>query len=762
MKFRFIFLALGLLALAATITGGVVYFQTVSTLVHDQARKTAQDSIEHLDKDISSILKTNQKAVEVLAEMWSVQNFFNRQSPETLAEVKFSLDDFREAYNATRCCLINSEGFVIAASSGKDSPVQIGDDYSKRPFFQKARAGEKYTALTQGATSKESAINLSHPVFSEGMILGAVLLTVPIADIEEIFAGSSGIVALTDENNIVFAANKKEWLFGVMGATTAENLMNIAENRLLMGEMPTQLPITFDAARDTARLPDGKEYLFSHSPLSSSPNWRINYFQEYGRINAQLYQALLGKAGMLLASMALFVFVAMAYLFRQAELFVRQREQAEKKSKSANLFLSQIWNVAADGMRVIDKNFNMVQVNETFIAMTGMGKKDLLGKKCHDIFWGPLCNTEKCPMRQILAGKKRVEYESVKESPAGKIINCWVIGVPLQDANGKFVGVLESYRDITERIETELAMEKAFEESHMLAEELAAGNDRLHRQQQELALAHDTLKQSQAQILQQEKMASVGQLAAGVAHEINNPMGFISSNLSSLAKYLERLTEFTRTLEEKLRQEPPDEELAALRKKLKIDYIMEDAVHLVEESLDGASRVKKIVQGLKNFSRIDQAERLVADINECLDTTINIVWNELKYKCEVKKEYGELPPTVCNPQQLNQMFMNLLVNAAQAIETKGEIRIKTWADQDWIYTRISDTGSGIPQDKIKRIFEPFYTSKEVGKGTGLGLSIVYDIVVKNHKGDIQVESEEGKGTTFTVKIPVIEAPAPGQ
>lgn len=762
MKFRFIFLALGLLALAATITGGVVYFQTVNTLVHDQAGKTAQDSITHLDKGISSILKTNQKAVEVLAEMWSVQNFFNRQSPETLAEVNFALDDFREAYNANRSCLINKEGLVIAASSGKKSPVRIGDDYSQRPFFQKALAGEHYTALAQGATSRESAINLSHPVFSEDMVLGVALLTVPLADIGEIFARSSGIVALTDEHNTIFAANKQEWLLKVLGEAPTAAPVAVTETSPRQGEMPGQLPITFDAAKGTARFPDGNEYLFSHSPLSSSPSWQINYFQEYGQIDARLRQALLGKAGMLLAGMTLFVLGAMVYLFRQAEAFLRQREQAEKKSKSANLFLSQIWNVAADGMRVIDKNFNIVQVNETFVAMTGMEKKDILGKKCRDIFWGPLCDSENCPMRQILAGKNRVEYESVKESPAGKIINCWVIGVPLHDTNGKLVGILESYRDITARIETERAMEKAFEESHTFAEELAASNEQLHRQQQELALAHDTLKQSQAHILQQEKMASVGQLAAGVAHEINNPMGFISSNLSSLAKYLERLTEFTRTLEEKLRQAPPDEELAALRKKLKIDYIMEDAVHLVEESLDGASRVKKIVQGLKNFSRIDQAERLAADLNDCLDTTINIVWNELKYKCEVKKEYGELPPTVCNPQQLNQMFMNLLVNAAQAIETKGEIRIKTWADQDFISIRISDTGCGIPPDKIKRIFEPFYTSKEVGKGTGLGLSIVYDIVVKNHQGDIQVESEVGKGTAFTVKIPVIEAPAPGQ
>ena len=761
MKFRLIFLALGLLALTASIAGGVVYFQTVNTLVHDQARVTIRDSIEHLDKGLSSILTTDQRAVKVLAEMWSIQNLFTKQSPENLTDVQLALDDFREAYNATRCCLLDRNGLVVAASAAKKSPVQIGDDYSTRPFFKKALTGEPSSTLSQGATSKEPTINLSHPVFSENAVLGVALLTVPLADIGALFANSTGLVALTDEHNLIFASNKKEWLFKALGATTTDAPLAIAEDNR-MGGMPTQLPITFDEARSIARFPDGRGYIFSHSPLSSSPGWQINYFQEDAQINARLYQALFGKTGILLAGMTLFVFGAIAYLFRQGERFLRQWEQAEKKAKSANLFLSQILNVAADGMRVIDKNFNVVQINKTFAAMTGMEQKDILGKKCHDIFWGPLCNTENCPMHQILKGKKRVEYESVKESPAGKIINCWVIAVPLYDTNGKFVGILESYRDITERIENEIAMEKAFEETHKFTEELAASNEALHRQQQELALAHDTLKQSQAQILQQEKMASVGQLAAGVAHEINNPMGFISSNLSSLAKYLERLTEFIRTLEEKLPQEPQDEDLAALRKKLKIDYILEDAVHLVEESLDGAGRVKKIVQGLKNFSRIDQAERLTADINECLDTTLNIVWNELKYKCEVKKEYGELPPTVCNPQQLNQMFMNLLVNAAQAIETKGEIRIKTWADQDFIYTRISDTGSGIPQEKIKRIFEPFYTTKEVGKGTGLGLSIVYDIVVKNHKGDIQVESVEGKGTAFTVKIPVIAASPPGQ
>ncbi len=755
MKFRLIFLALGLLALAATITGGVVYFQTVSTLVHEQAQKTAQDSSEHLDKGISSMLKTDQKAVAVLADMWSVQNFFNKQTPENLAEVRFALDDFREAYNATRCCLLDRNGLVIAASADNKSPVQIGDDYSKRPFFLKAREGEPSTSLAQGATSKEPAINLSQPIFSEKTLMGVALLTVPLADLEELFAHSTAIVALTDEHNLIFATNKNEWLFKVLGTSTPEALVDLAENKLLKNERPSQLPITIDEAKGTAHFPDGRGYLFSRSPLSNAPGWQINYFQEDVQIEARLYLALFGKAGMLLAGMTLFVLGALGYLYRLTGVFLRQREQAETKAESAHLFLSQILDVAADGMRVIDTNFTVVQTNQTFITMAGMEEKDILGKKCHEVFWGPRCNTEGCTLRQILAGKKRFEYESVKESPAGEIINCWVIAVPLYDSSGTLIGILESHRDITERIENAIAKEKAFTEAKTLAEKLAASNEALHRQQQELALAHDTLKQSQAQILQQEKMASVGQLAAGVAHEINNPMGFIASNLSSLAKYLERLSEFIRALEKKLPSDTPDEELAALRKKLKIDYILEDSQHLVAESLDGADRVKKIVQGLKNFSRIDQAERLPSDINECLDTTLNIIWNELKYKCEVKKEYGELPLTVCNPQQLNQMFMNLLVNAAQAIETRGEIRIKTWGDQDWIYTSISDTGSGIPQDKIKRIFEPFYTSKEVGKGTGLGLSIVYDIVVKNHHGDIQVESVEGQGTTFTVKIPVI-------
>jgi two-component system NtrC family sensor kinase len=159
---------------------------------------------------------------------------------------------------------------------------------------------------------------------------------------------------------------------------------------------------------------------------------------------------------------------------------------------------------------------------------------------------------------------------------------------------------------------------------------------------------------------------------------------------------------------------------------------------------------------LKNFSRVDQAERALTNINTCLDDTINIAWNELKYKCTLNKEYGELPLTKCFPQQLNQVFMNILVNAAQAIAKEGVITIKTWCADDVIFVTITDTGSGMSADKLPRIFEPFYTTKDVGQGTGLGLSISYDIIVTKHGGDISVTSEEGKGTTFTITLPVIE------
>ncbi|MDX9715609.1 MAG: DUF3365 domain-containing protein [Dissulfurispiraceae bacterium] len=292
--------------------------------------------------------------------------------------------------------------------------------------------------------------------------------------------------------------------------------------------------------------------------------------------------------------------------------------------------------------------------------------------------------------------------------------------------------------------------------------ELSRRNEELQHTTNELKQAYTELKSAQSHMLQHEKMASIGQLAAGVAHEINNPVGFIMSNLNTLKKYTERIRNFMdlqseavrKGIDEKYNMSDVQQTIESALKDLKIPFILEDTNNLITESIEGAERVKRIVQDMKSFSRVDQSEQKLSNINEGLDSTINILWNELKYKTTLTKEYGDIPFTRCNLGQINQVFMNILMNAAHAIPKQGQITVKTWSNDSHIFVSISDTGIGIPEDKLNRIFEPFYTTKDVGKGTGLGLSIAFDII-KKHGGDISAKSEVGKGSTFTIKLPVV-------
>ena len=312
--------------------------------------------------------------------------------------------------------------------------------------------------------------------------------------------------------------------------------------------------------------------------------------------------------------------------------------------------------------------------------------------------------------------------------------------------------------DITNQKNAESSLKNALTEADLLAGELERRGNDIRGKNRELRRAYHELATSHAQLLQQEKMASIGQLSAGIAHEINNPIGFVACNLGSLQKYLNRLATFIANQDRIIdaSAEPEDKQAVARQKQeLKIDYVLQDSRDLVKESLEGTDRVKSIVQDLKNFARADQSEWKEADINDCLESTINIVWNELKYKTELVKDYGRLPLTRCIGQQLNQVFMNLLVNAGQAIASKGTITVRTWYDKDAVHVSVADTGCGIAPDQINRIFEPFYTTKEAGQGTGLGLSIAYNIV-KKHNGTIDVKSDPGKGSTITVSIPVVE------
>ena len=288
------------------------------------------------------------------------------------------------------------------------------------------------------------------------------------------------------------------------------------------------------------------------------------------------------------------------------------------------------------------------------------------------------------------------------------------------------------------------------EEAETRSQELANAYKKTER-------AYSKLKETQSQLLQSEKMASIGQLAAGIAHEINNPIGFINSNLSVLSGYgqdIKKLIDKYEKLRESNNQKKSWQELDELIEKIDLKFLLDDIENLIKESQEGTERVKKIVSDLRDFSHIDEAELKYTDINKGLESTLNIVWNEIKYKAEVIKEYGELPEILCYPMQLNQVFMNILVNAAQAIEKKGKIKIVTRdLNNGSIEICISDTGVGINKENLGKIFDPFFTTKEVGKGTGLGLSMAYGIIKKNG-GSIKVESAVGKGTTFIITLPV--------
>ena len=280
----------------------------------------------------------------------------------------------------------------------------------------------------------------------------------------------------------------------------------------------------------------------------------------------------------------------------------------------------------------------------------------------------------------------------------------------------------------------------------------------LLRANEELTELNARLSATQDKLVQSEKLASIGQLAAGVAHEINNPIGYIFSNFGTLEKYLGQLFQMLEAYEaneQALTGTPQGQRLKAMREDIELDYLKEDIPTLMNESREGISRVRKIVQDLKDFSRVDASQEWVwANLHRGIDSTLNIVNNEIKYKAEVIKDYGEIPDVQCLPSELNQVFMNLLVNAAHAITAeRGTITIRTGTSHEQVWVEIADNGSGIPKDIIGRIFDPFFTTKPVGKGTGLGLSLSYGIIQK-HKGHIEVSSTPGEGTCFKVTIPV--------
>jgi PAS domain S-box-containing protein len=394
-------------------------------------------------------------------------------------------------------------------------------------------------------------------------------------------------------------------------------------------------------------------------------------------------------------------------------------------------------------------------INDAMCHLIGYTREELIGKRYWHLVDETTIRTLKDAVDKSYKTVNILDMEATRKDGT-KLIFETSISV-IRDIEGTLIGFRGISRDVTKRRQMEYALKMNQEELIKKNKEIDESREKIQLALEKLGKTHEELKASQLKILQQEKMASIGQLAAGVAHEINNPLAFISSNLGTLDKYINKLIDFIQTQSEGIESLQHTDVAGTIeekRKELKLDRVIDDIKELIAESVDGSERMKKIIHELNCFSRMDEEDYREADINDCIESAVSIVWPELKYKATLKKDYGILPVTKCHPHQINQVMVNLLINAVNSIEDQGEIVIKTCDKDQSIWIEVSDTGRGIPEGNLSKIFEPFFTTKEIGKGTGLGLSITYEII-QRHKGDITVKSAVGKGTTFTIRIPVI-------
>ena len=509
---------------------------------------------------------------------------------------------------------------------------------------------------------------------------------------------------------------------------------------------------------------DGKDivrYMDSYyTPIGNTPFSLVTFMSEKSQLNESSPRMIIIITGGIGIIILIGAFIIIRTTMNNAVLNARLleigiREEAIAEKNRSLRKLTEAVEQSANSVIITGTDGNIEYVNNYFTQLTGYSKEEAIGNNLDFLkVTGESEDTNRKMLQAVTAGEQwSGELHILKKS--GELYWEYASISPLKNDAAETISCIAIKQDITER---KLAEENIIRLNAELEQRVRERTAALETSNRQLENAYTDLQAAQSKMLQQEKMASIGQLAAGVAHEINNPMGFITSNLTSLDKYVVKLKDFISRQSDLLQNGKGDHELERLkekRKELKIDFILEDIKDLTRESLSGAERVKKIVQDLKSFSRVDQAEYKQADINECIESTINIVWNELKYKATITREYGEIPLTICYPQQLNQVFMNILMNAANAIEKQGQITVRTWKDDGSILASVCDTGCGMASEIMKRIFEPFFTTKEVGKGTGLGLSITYDII-KNHGGEITVQSEIGKGSCFTIRIPIVE------
>jgi PAS domain S-box-containing protein len=735
-----------------------------SLALNELTSKTAQSVDQGLDylHEIPTLVASDPRVVNVLSrENVAVSTFSDASdrrrawsNDNQLQRVDAYLVDVARGLKADTAWILNSSGDCVAASNVQTPDSFVGTNYADRDYFLQAKQGKLGQQYAIGRKTNVPGLYFSAQIGQNGKFLGVAVIKVDLPKLEHLVSQADTFI--TDRNGVIIMARDPSLEMHLL-PNAAIHKMSSADRiaRYKRMDFPLLRIVSWDHKRFPSLQKLDNEVLpvliskfdLKHEFLGIQAFKRVPMAATFARDRQQRFWLIS-------------IFGAIVLLITASLLFfaLLRKRSAYLSARSESLIRAAIESTA-DGILVINNSNQVSTYNQRFASISGLPAGPDTSARSNDIlipFMNRMDDSKKFLVRIA-------ELESKPESDSfdsyclkdGTQIECYTLP---QRLHGNIVGRVWSLRDVTlqRQAERELiaSRDKLEEMVQVRTQELQSANSDLLLEKARQEELIKQLGQAHQQLLQSEKLASVGQLAAGMAHEINTPIGFVKSNLNTLQKYMLDLISVVTSYEQTESQlnAESQKKIDALKKTIDYSFMQDDVESVFEESNDGIRRVAQIVQDLKDFSHVGQHDWCWANVEQGLESTIRVIWNDLKYKATVIKEYGAIPEIECIPSQLNHVFMNLMVNAVQAIERQGYITVRTGFDGEGVYVDISDTGIGIPEDKLEQIFDPFFTTKPVGHGTGLGLSISYGIV-RQHLGRIEVTSKAGVGSTFRVWLP---------
>jgi two-component system NtrC family sensor kinase len=410
-------------------------------------------------------------------------------------------------------------------------------------------------------------------------------------------------------------------------------------------------------------------------------------------------------------------------------------------------------DAAVDAVAVVDPELRLLHFNRTYARLAGIRERDLRARPfaamCHQHFGLESCKDQQCAALRALKSHKPVRIDEV--SGKGGELRLIVSAIPLEDERGVPYAVMEVYRDVTAESRMQVSyralLERERQRNELLQEEV---RKRTHELEQHVV----ELRVTRSQLIQSEKMSSLGRLVAGIAHELNNPINFIYGNVEFLEAHVASLLRLLGEAQRLVPEGTARRELEEALEGVDFAFVNEDLTKLLPAIRAGAERAVHIVHGLRTFSHVGTAAFAPCDLRQQIDLALRLVANQAKDRVTVAAEIQPLPLVMCNGPQIGQVVTNLIVNAIDAIPGRGKVIVRASPGPEaTVVIEVEDDGCGIPEAAIGKIFEPFFTTKDVGSGTGLGLSISYGIV-QAHRGELEVRSELGRGTTFRIVLPI--------